>query len=184
MQRLQPELNQIVDSRIREFTEYVLKQAPDYFWSVPSSSSGKYHPEQSNGEGGVVRHTRAVVYFAVKLCDVYSVVGMEKDCIISACILHDIVKYGEVKLSHTTKNHDYEGAMFVKKHGDEFGLNAEHLTMISGSVAWHMGKWTDMTGRKRAQAFPDDYTKPQMITHLADVISAQKNVSLCHICEA
>lgn len=181
MQRLQPELNQIVDKKIRDFTEHVLQQAPKYFWTVPSSSSGKYHPEQSNGEGGLVRHTKAVIYFAVKLCDVYSVVGIEKDCIISACILHDIVKYGEEKQSHTTKNHDYEGAMFVKRLGDDFGLDQNILSTIAGCVAWHMGKWTDMTGRKKTQAFPDEYTKPQMITHLADVISAQRNVSLCHI---
>lgn len=181
MQRLQAELEQITDKRIRDFTEYALRQAPEYFWSVPSSSSGKYHPEQSNGEGGLVRHTRAVVYFAVKLCDVFSITGVEKDCIISACILHDIVKYGEVKKDHTTKNHDYEGAMFVKRIGDAFGLDRDHLDIIAGSVAWHMGKWTDMTGRKRAQRFPDDYTVPQMVTHLADVISAQKNVSLTHI---
>jgi putative nucleotidyltransferase with HDIG domain len=181
MQRLQQELNQIADNKIRDFTQHVLKSAPEYFWTVPSSSSGKYHPEQSNGEGGLVRHTRAVVYFAVKLCDVYSVIGTEKDCIISACILHDIVKYGEVKLPHTTKNHDYEGAMFVKKLGEAYDLDREALLIIVGCVAWHMGRWTDMTGRNRAQKFPEDYTKPQMITHLADVISAQKNVALSHI---
>lgn len=181
MQRLQPEVQLIADSKIREFIEYLLLKAPSYFWEVPSSSSGKYHPEQSNGEGGLVRHTKAVVYFATKLCDVYSVVGIEKDCILAACILHDIVKYGEVRQSHTTKNHDYEGAMFVMRHGQDVGLDKESLAVIAGCVAWHMGRWTDMTGRNKAQSFPDDYTKPQMIIHLADVISAQKNVSLCHI---
>jgi Predicted HD superfamily hydrolase len=181
MQRLQLELNQIVDRRIREFTEYVLQNAPDYFWSVPSSSSGKYHPEQSNGEGGLVRHTKAVIYFAVKLCDVFSITGIMKDWILSACILHDIVKYGEVKQSHTTKNHDYEGALFVKKHGEAFGLDAEALTAITSCVAWHMGRWTDMTGRTVSKTFPEGYNTAQMITHLADVISAQKNVSLSHI---
>jgi len=87
MQRLQPELNQIVDKQIKAFTEHVLNNAPDYFWLVSSSSSGKYHPEQSQGEGGLVRHTKAAVYFAVKLCEVYGVTGSMKDCVISACIL-------------------------------------------------------------------------------------------------
>ncbi len=181
MQRLRPELDLIVDSKIREFTEHVLKQAPEYFWTVPSSSSGKYHPEQSNGEGGLVRHTRAAVYFAVKLCDVFNATGIMKDCIISACILHDIVKYGEVKQTYTTKNHDHEGALFVKRHGEEFELDAEVLKTITSSIAWHMGRWTDMTGRTVAKVFPGGYDTAQMITHLADVISAQKNVSLNHI---
>jgi putative nucleotidyltransferase with HDIG domain len=183
MQRLQPELNQIADKQIKAFTEHVLGKAPEYFWQVPSSSSGKYHPEQSNGEGGLIRHTRATVYFAVKLCDVYSVTGTMKDCVISACILHDIVKYGEPKQSHTTKNHDYEGALFVKKHGEEFGLNTDALTTITSCIAWHMGRWTDMSGRNKSKVFPGEYSTEQMITHLADVISAQKNVSLCHVSE-
>lgn len=181
MQRLQPELDLIVDQKIRDFTKHVLEKAPEYFWTVPSSSSGKYHPDQSNGNGGLVRHTKAVVYFAVKICDVYSAIGIEKDCIISACILHDILKYGEVKKSYTTKNHDYEGAMFVKRIGEDFGLDQDSLFVIIDSIAWHMGRWTDMTGRIQKRSFPGEYTKPMLITHLADVISAQKNVSLCHI---
>lgn len=181
MQRLQAELNMIVDAGIRQFTEYVLRQAPAYFWTVASSSTGKYHPPQSNGEGGLIRHTRAVVYFANKLCDVYSITGQEKDCVLSACLLHDIVKYGETKGQHTTKNHDYVGGLFTLRHGRVFGLEEETLKAIAGCIAWHMGRWTDMNGRKVKKEFPGDYTKGELITHLADVISAQKNVGLSHL---
>ena len=104
-----------------------------------------------------------------------------KDCVLSACILHDIVKYGEIKQPYTTKNHDHEGALFVKRHGEAFGLDPETLTIITSCIAWHMGRWTDMTGRTKSKAFPDEYSPAQMVTHLADVISAQKNVSLSHI---
>ena len=41
-----------------------------------------------------------------------------------------------------------------------------------------------MTGRTVTKDFPDGYSTEQMVTHLADVISAQKNVSLCHITAA
>lgn len=94
------------------------------------------------------------------------------------------MKYGEPKQSHTTKNHDYEGALFVRKHGKEFGLDLGMLDTITGCIAWHMGRWTDMTGRTVTKDFPDGYSTEQMVTHLADVISAQKNVSLCHITAA
>lgn len=181
MQRLQPELDQISDKQIRDFTQYLLEKAPDYFWVVPSSSGGKYHPPQSNGEGGLVRHTKAAVYFATKLCDVFSLTGLMKDQVICACILHDIVKYGEIKQPFTTKTHDYEGALFVKKHGESFGLDSASLTTITSCIAWHMGKWTDMTGRTVSKSFPEGFSPAQMVTHLADVISAQKNVNLSHI---
>lgn len=91
------------------------------------------------------------------------------------------MKYGEIKKPYTTKNHDHEGALFVKKHGEEFGLDAEAITIITSCIAWHMGRWTDMTGRTVEKSFPGGYNVAQMITHLADVISAQKNVNLSHV---
>ena len=37
------------------------------FWTMPASTSGKYHPAHSLGQGGLIRHTRAVVLFAVRV---------------------------------------------------------------------------------------------------------------------
>jgi len=182
MNPLTEELNQIRDRAVREFTEHCLTEAPEYFWTVPSSSSGKYHPEQSNGEGGLVRHTRAVVYFAVKLCDVFSATRLETDCVIAASILHDILKYGPAPGGeHTTKNHDYGGAMWVREHGIACGLDKRLLDLITGSIAWHMGRWTDMSGRDVGWKFPEEYGYIHLAVHLADVIAAQKNVRLVHI---
>lgn len=181
IKRLQPELALIVDKKIKAFAEHVLTQAPAYFWTAPSSSTGKYHPPQSNGEGGLVRHTKAVVYIAEKLCDVYRVTGMRRDCVVAACILHDVLKYGREKQTHTTKNHDYQGALFVHGLGVKFNVENEALSYITCCIAWHMGRWTDMTGRKVTKAFPDGYLVEELIVHLADVMAAQKNVSLSHV---
>jgi len=181
MNPLNEELCLIRDRAVREFTEHCLAEAPEYFWTVPSSSSGKYHPEQSNGEGGLVRHTRAVVYFAIKLCDVFSATRLETDCVIAASILHDVLKYGLPKQDHTTKNHDYEGAVWVREHGIAQGLDKRLLDLITGSIAWHMGRWTDLTGRDVERKFPEEYGYIHLVVHLADVIAAQKNVRLSHI---
>ena len=39
---------------------------PDYFFRVAASSTGKYHPAFSLGEGGLLRHTKAAVRIAYK----------------------------------------------------------------------------------------------------------------------
>ena len=61
------ELNYISDDKIRDSTRYLLEKLPDYFYTMPASTSGKYHPEFSLGEGGLVRHTKAAVRIAVEL---------------------------------------------------------------------------------------------------------------------
>lgn len=52
------ELSKIKDENIKKSTEYILNLLPDYFYTMPASTSGKYHPEFSLGEKGLVRHVK------------------------------------------------------------------------------------------------------------------------------
>ena len=66
---LNRELNYIKDERIRKSCEIILDLLPDYFFSIPASSTGKYHPEFSLGERGLIRHVKAAVKIAKDLLD-------------------------------------------------------------------------------------------------------------------
>ena len=46
------EINYIKDKRLRDNLVIILNMLPDYFYEVPASSTGKYHPSFSLGEGG------------------------------------------------------------------------------------------------------------------------------------
>ena len=63
------ELNFIKDNRIKESTKIILELLPNYFYEIPASSTGKYHPEFSLGTGGLVRHVKVAVRFAKELLD-------------------------------------------------------------------------------------------------------------------
>ena len=90
------ELDLIVNDDLRMAVKYYMDEAvPDYFWTDGASSSGKYHPEFSQGVGGLVRHTKAVVMFAEELLRMSSYAYMReeyKDYVIAACIIHDTAK--------------------------------------------------------------------------------------------
>lgn len=170
------ELNQIQDKTIRDFTIHVLEKAPPYFWVVPSSSTGKYHSRQSNGEGGLVRHTKGVVYFAGIFCRAYNIEGKYKDRIIAACLFHDVCKYGITMQKYTTKTHDKEASVFVYKLGETFtGLDKTDLVEICNICLHHMGQWGV---HERVKKFPEAYTTAELILHLSDMASAGKEVSL------
>ena len=38
------ELNRINDERVRISASFVLEMLPDYFYKIPASSSGRFHP--------------------------------------------------------------------------------------------------------------------------------------------
>ena len=63
MKFVEPILNTFVNNDIKEFAVELLNTLPDYVWHVGASSTGKYHPEYSLGDGGLMRHQVAVVRF-------------------------------------------------------------------------------------------------------------------------
>lgn len=190
VQALEKELNMIKNPTIREFTTFILTEAPAYLTEVPSSSSGKYHPPQSRVEpGGLISHLRATVVFANRLCRAYSIEKDDLDAVISACLLHDILKYSDfekgphVKLKHTTKYHDYDSALFVHlaatRYLTQSGTEVPWLKDITGCIAWHMGQWTKRKNpAHKVKKFPEEYSLLETIVHLADMCSSEPDVHL------
>lgn len=60
---VQPVLNTFENNDIKDFAIVLLDNLPEYIWHVGASSTGKYHPAYSLGEGGLMRHQIAVVRF-------------------------------------------------------------------------------------------------------------------------
>ena len=75
------------------WVEKCLLVVPEYFWTLPASTSGKYHLED-NMEGGLVRHTRKSLVSAKELRYVFNFDDSEMDVIYSAIILHDTFRCG------------------------------------------------------------------------------------------
>ena len=94
------ELNYIKDKRIRESARILLENLPEYFYKVPASSSGKYHPDFASGEGGLVRHSKVAAKMAYELYQItpydrlFS--SLEKDVMILSLLIHDGLKKGKV----------------------------------------------------------------------------------------
>ena len=111
MYKLEQEVNLINDVFIRNLTKECIEHAPPYFWEIPSSSTGKYHPEDERGFGGTVLHTRRDVRVAEDLCRSMNVTGRDRDFVISASTMHDSCKNGYPNnTGHTVYGH---GALWL-----------------------------------------------------------------------
>lgn len=56
------ELSYIESPIVRTIVEDLLSEVPNYFFEIPASSTGKYHPDYALGKGGLVRHTKAAAF--------------------------------------------------------------------------------------------------------------------------
>ena len=111
------EIGWIHSEKIAKFTTYCVNNLPDYFFTVPASSSGKYHPSYALGDGGLVRHTKAAVSIAHELfnLEMFPFTNDEQDLIIVSLILHDGLKQGDGNGKRTVFDHPIFAANFVKR---------------------------------------------------------------------
>ena len=169
------ELNYIKDERIRRSLITVLKLLPDYFYEVPASSTGKYHPDFACGNGGLVRHTKAAIRIAKELLDDPALNNFnqnEKDLILFALTVHDGLKSGKVKSEYHLFEHPLLMSAFLKENKDKLELSEDELNLVCRCIDTHMGPWTkNYKGEEILEAPKDKY---QRFVHMCDYLSSKK----------
>jgi hypothetical protein len=169
------ELDLIVDEELRMVVKsYLDERVPAYFWQIGASSSGKFHPAFSQGYGGLVRHTKAVVMFAEELLRMSSYAYMRaeyKDYVIAACIIHDTAKYGmsEEMNKDEYKNHAANAATMF----NAFALECDYRPseFLLNAVRAHMGQWST---EKEDRPF----TNIDRCVHMADYMASRSFIDI------
>lgn len=174
------ELNLIINEDLQSAVKYYLLEAtPDYFWTDGASSSGKYHPQFSQGEGGLVRHTKAVVMFAEELLRMSSYAYMReeyKDYVIAACILHDTAKYGIDEYDKKAYKDHAANAAKAFKHFCDTCTDYEPSEFLLNAIAAHMGQWST---EKEDRPF----TNIDRCVHMADYMASRSFIDIPQITE-
>jgi len=173
------ELSYILNPKIKEFTEKTLNNLPEYFFSIPASSSGKYHSLVCLGEGGLVRHTKMNVRFAVDLLNLEMMnkyTDEDKDIIISALILHDGIKHGLDNSKHSVTNHPLIMAEFIKRDKELCDiLSKELLDIIIGCIETHMGEFNKDYKTKK-EILPKPHNKIENFVHICDILGSRRYI--------
>jgi len=179
LEALRGELDLINTPEIKEFAEWAVKILPNYFFTVPASSSGKYHPEYALGEGGLLRHTKAAVGIAYEILSTETLGGKytrgQKDAIITALILHDGAKHGIPKQKHTIKNHPRSICAHLESNVDraKCTLSDSQRAALYNMIASHMGQWT---ASDADTPLPLPETGAQNFVHLCDYLASRKQL--------
>lgn len=169
------ELKYIKDERIKNSLIIMINKLPEYFFEVPASSTGKYHPSFSLGEGGLLRHTKAAVRIAVELFNDSSLNNFtqnEKDLIIFSLTLHDGLKSGLKKSEYTLFEHPILMSNYIKENQNELSLTKEEIDFVCRCIETHMGPWT--TNYKGEEVLTPPKDKYQRFVHMCDYLASRK----------
>jgi len=175
------EIDKLQNEENRKFAHTLLSNVPDYFFSVPASSSGKYHPSNDLGNGGLVRHSISVVRMLEHLLEPYGYYDFDdeqKELLKIAALFHDCMKSGTQeeyeKNKHTKFLHPLYAANFIMTTTIKNGYPYEKALFICNAVISHMGQWNTNGTAK----LPTPETPDQKVLHLADYLASRKDINM------
>jgi len=176
IQNFKKEINYINNDRYKKCAEELIELLPDYFFEVAASSTGKYHPSFSLGDGGLLRHTKALVRIGVELMNNDSLnhnfTSDEKDLIIIGMIMHDGLKHGREYSKYTKFEHPLIVCDYIKENKDKLSLNEKELNFITKIISSHMGQWNTSDYSDVVLPLPKD--KYQRFLHMCDYLASRK----------
>ena len=170
------ELSYIKNPKIKEFTEKALNSLPEYFFSIPASSTGKYHPSYALGDGGLVRHTQAAVRIAVEMfrLEVFKYTEDDKDVIISSLILHDGCKSGLNHSKYSVTEHPLIITKMLKSDKKiSKSIDQNTLNNITSNIESHMGQF-NLDYKTKKEVLPKPKNKIQHFVHWCDYLASRK----------
>lgn len=176
-----PWIDEIRVQDLKNIAKIAFSNLPDYFFTKPASSTGKYHPAFSNKDGGLVLHTLYALEvwkylykgFRDKLIlpDTY-------DCGIIAVMFHDALKYGdpEENNKYSTKTHPEDAAEWMRQiiiryvYDQEWSMQNKRQFLhqceycIVKPIEHHQGPWSN-------HGAPE--TLMQQLVFIADYVASQ-----------
>ena len=157
--------------------KYLVNKLPDYFFEIPASSTGKYHPSYTTTKHGLVKHTKAAVRIAHELLE-NEAIGFkfsdeEKDLIIMALIIHDGIKSGNPKEQHTRFDHPLLVSKFIMEQKDKLSLDTDNLRKLCSIIESHMGPW-NRDYKTKKEVLPKPKNEIERFVHMCDYLASRK----------
>lgn len=176
------EIATIKNQKIKEIVSKVLANVPEYFYVVPASSSGKYHPAFALGDGGLYRHVKAAVRIANHMMSVEQsqFTQDEKDMIVASLILHDCWKQGEDSKGSTIHEHPVVAARRIKEiMQDETEEVDLFIDKICGNISSHLGQWN--ISIYSTVILPKPITAMEKFVHICDYMASRKDIIVLNV---
>ena len=187
------EIGYIKNPTLQKITKDVLDSAPECIQTIPASSTGKYHPAYSLGEGGLMRHVKGAVGIAHSLMQTDNFrnivfgngfedieqIAAYKDCAYVALILHDSYKPDDTSKHSTRFDHPILAANAFKKAAKKYinNQNVEYMKLvvplIFNAIASHMGEWSELKYAPGV-VLPKPKCGLDNFVHLCDYLGSRK----------
>ena len=166
------EISYIKNENNKKDIEYLINLLPEYFFTIPASSTGKYHPKYAGTKNGLVKHTKAAVRIAYDLFEtINNFTDNDKDLIIMALIMHDGLKKGLIEEQYTRFDHPLLVSKLIMENVSKLNMDIDDVRKMCMMIESHMGKWN--TNKYSKVELPIPTTEIQRFVHRCDYLASR-----------
>ena len=175
-------LNEFETDKFRDYCSDMIEFIPDYLFTIPASTTGKYHNEQQCGERGQILH---IVMFGKILNYILSLKynktvkfpeAEQRDMMRCVPIFHDAIKCGWDGGQYTVFEHPLLAGELVRTTEVEHDISVEEKEKIARMCEAHSGEWT--TSKRSSSVLPEPMTEAEMLIHECDILSSRVDLIL------
>ena len=171
------EINYLKNENNKKDLEYLINLLPDYFFTIPASSTGKYHPKFALTISGLVKHTKAAVRIAYDLFEtVNNFTDEDKDLIIMALVLHDGLKKGIVEEKYVRFDHPLLVSKLIMENAKNLNMDTDDVRKLCSLIESHMGKWN--TDKYNKAILPLPINEMQRFVHRCDYLASRSYLNI------
>lgn len=161
---------------IKDYYMDMVAEIPDYIFTMPSSTSGKYHNATQCQTYGQIYHIYmfdAILNHRLRLKtnkELYST-PEERDCMRCVPTFHDAIKCGWNGSKHTVQDHPLLAAQWVLKTNVNHDIKPEHKQIIADCCEAHSGEWNKS---RSGQVIMSEPRNPrEFFIHECDILASR-----------
>jgi putative nucleotidyltransferase with HDIG domain len=151
----------------KQFAKDLMTELWNKFRILPTSKTGKYHPNICNiYPYGLVNHTIRVVHFIEQQCDALNIPVSTREKILFAALFHDIGKTHPFDNKQEFAKHAKWGYDWLK----ERKVDEEICVMVRD----HMAHWDNVDNWNNAKIVTKDWNEYTPIVAYSDYLASRK----------
>lgn len=165
--------------RFRAYYLDMVSRIPDYIFTIPSSTSGKYHNSTQCQTHGLIYHIYmfdAILNHRLKLKwnKMIYPTPEERDAMRCVPSFHDALKCGYKGTIHTVEDHPVLAAKWVMETYVEHDIHMEYKQMIADMCESHSGEWNKNRLGKIIMSEPRN--QREFFIHECDILASRADL--------
>ena len=174
-------LDRFETEEILLYCEDMIENIPDYIFTMPSSTSGKFHNATQCQPHGQIYHI--IMFGAIMNYRLALKCNKEKfnnpiirDAMRCVPIFHDAVKCGWNGSKFTVHDHPMLAGAWVRETKVEHDIDNEIKEMIARMCERHSGEWT--SSKRSKVVLPEPETEMEILVHECDILSSRADIDM------